>query len=291
MKSQSPIQVMKTIREMQEISEKFRYEGKKIAVVPTMGYLHKGHMSLIERASSLADIVITTIFVNPTQFGPNEDFTRYPRDFEHDKTVAQAAGSDIIFYPNTEEIYPTGFSSIVEVEGVSNILEGAFRPKHFRGVTTIVAKLLNITKPHITVFGQKDAQQAFLIQKMVRDLNFNIDIVLAPIVREADGLAMSSRNMYLNKVERKSASVLFRSLQYAAERIQQGERSIALLRKEMLAIIQSGAPTQIDYIAFINPATFSETEHFIQPEILVALAARFGTTRLIDNSLIPITSS
>jgi pantoate--beta-alanine ligase len=289
MKSELPFQILKTIREMQEVSEKFRCEGKKIAVVPTMGYLHNGHTSLIERASSLADIVITTIFVNPSQFGPNEDFTRYPRNFEHDKAVAHTAGSDIIFYPDAEEIYPTGFSSIVEVEGASNILEGAFRPKHFRGVIIVVAKLLNITKPHIAVFGQKDAQQAFLIRKIVRDLNFDVDIIIAPIVREADGLAMSSRNMYLNKIERKSALVLFRSLQHAAERIRQGERSIALLRKEMLNIIQSGAPTQIDYIAFINPTTFSETEHLNQPEILVALAVRFGTTRLIDNSLIPIT--
>ncbi len=289
MKSELPVQILKTIREMQEVSEKFRREGKRIAVVPTMGYLHNGHTSLIERASSLADIVITTIFVNPTQFGPNEDFTRYPRDFEHDKAVAHTAGSDIIFYPDAEEIYPTGFSSIVEVEGASNILEGVFRPNHFRGVTTVVAKLLNITKPHIAVFGQKDAQQVFLIRKMVRDFNFDVDIIIAPIVREADGLAMSSRNMYLNETERKSALVLFRSLQHVAERIQQGERSIALLRKEMLNIIQSGAPTQIDYIAFINPTTFSETEHLNQPEILVALAVRFGTTRLIDNSLIPIT--
>jgi pantoate--beta-alanine ligase len=289
MKSELPVQILKTIRKMQEVSEKFRCEGKKIAVVPTMGYLHNGHTSLIDRARSLADIVITTIFVNPTQFGPNEDFTCYPRDFEHDKAVAHTAGSDIIFYPDAGEIYPTGFSSTVEVEGASNILEGAFRPKHFWGVTTVVAKLLNITKPHIAVFGQKDAQQAYLIRKMVRDLNFDVDIIIAPIVREADGLAMSSRNIYLNKTERKSALVLFRSLQHAAERIQQGERSIALLRKEMLNIIQSGAPTQIDYIAFVNPTTFSETEHLNQPEILVALAVRFGTTRLIDNSLIPIT--
>jgi pantoate--beta-alanine ligase len=289
MKSELPVQILKTIREMQEVSEKSRCEGKKIAVVPTMGYLHNGHTSLIERASSLADIVITTIFVNPTQFGPNEDFTRYPRDFEHDKVVAHTAGSDIIFYPDVEEIYPKGFSSIVEVEGVSNILEGVFRPKHFRGVTTVVTKLLNITKPHIAVFGQKDAQQAFLIRKMVSDLSIDVDIIIAPIVREADGLAMSSRNMYLNETERKSALALFRSLQHAAERIRQGERSIALLRKEMLNIIQSGAPTQIDYIAFVNPTAFSETDHLNQPEILVALAVRFGTTRLIDNFLIPIT--
>jgi pantoate--beta-alanine ligase len=290
MKSDPSLKILRTIREMQEISEKFRYEEKKISVVPTMGSLHKGHASLIERAKSLADIVVTTIFVNPTQFGPNEDFTRYPRDFERDKAVAHTAGSDVIFSPDTDEIYPTGFSSIVEVEGVSNILEGAFRPNHFRGVTTIVTKLLNITKPHIAVFGQKDAQQAFLIRKMVKDLNFDIDIVLAPIFREADGLAMSLRNIYLNEIERKNALVIFRSLHHATERIQQGERSAALLRKQMLDILQTGSPTNIDYIAFVNPTTFSETEYLKSPEILVALAVRFGTTRLIDNSLIPIKS-
>lgn len=288
MKSELPVRILKTIREMQEVSEKFRRESEKIAVVPTMGYLHQGHTSLIERANSLSDVVITTIFVNPTQFGQNEDYTRYPRDFEHDKAVAHAAGSDIIFYPDAEEMYPKGFGSIVEVEEVSNILEGKFRPKHFRGVTTVVTKLLNITKPHIAIFGQKDAQQAFIIRKIIKDLNFDIDIVIAPIIREADGLAMSSRNIYLNETERKNAPVLFRSLQYAAKQIQQGERSVASLRKEMLNIIQSGAPTQIDYIAFINSATFSETECMDQPDILVALAVRFGSTRLIDNILIPI---
>lgn len=284
------LKILKTIQEMHEVSEKFRYEGKKIALVPTMGCLHKGHASLIERARSLADIVITTIFVNPTQFGPNEDFARYPRDFEHDKAVARTAGSDIIFSPNTDEIYPAGFSSLVEVEGVSNILEGAFRPKHFRGVTTIVAKLLNLTKPHAAIFGQKDAQQAFLIRKMVRDLNFDVDIILAPIVREPDGLAMSSRNIYLNEVERKNALVLFHSLQHAAERIQRGERSATLLRKEIRDILQSGSPTKIDYISFVDPASFSETDSFDSSEILIALAVRFGTTRLIDNFLVPIPS-
>jgi len=288
MKSDSSVRILKTIREIQKTSEKFRSEGKKIAVVPTMGYLHKGHTSLIERAGSLADIVITTIFVNPAQFGPNEDFTRYPRDFERDKTAAQAAGSGIIFYPDVEEMYPKGFDSFVEAGEASNILEGKFRPKHFRGVTTVVAKLLNITKPHIAIFGQKDAQQAFIIRKMIRDLNFDIDIVIAPIVRETDGLAMSSRNIYLNGTERKNALVLFRSLQYAQERIRQGERSIASIRKEMLNIIRSGAPAQIDYVAFIDPVNFSETENINQSEILIALAVRFGSTRLIDNILIPI---
>jgi pantoate--beta-alanine ligase len=288
MKSVYPVQVLKSIKEMQIFSEQARLEGKKIAVVPTMGYLHDGHKSLIECARSLADVVITTIFVNPTQFGPNEDFTRYPRDFEHDQVVASSAGTDIIFYPENAEMYPAGFNSFVEVEGVSNILEGAFRPKHFRGVTTVVTKLLNITKPHLAIFGQKDAQQAFLLRAMVKDLNFDIEIVVVPIVREADGLALSSRNVYLHDNERKNALVLIRSLRHVTERIRQGERSVPSLKKEMLDIIQSGSPTHIDYIAFVDPLTFSETENINTAEVLVALAVRFGSTRLIDNSLIPI---
>jgi pantoate--beta-alanine ligase len=284
-----PVQILQSIREMQKAAERFRKEGKKIAVVPTMGYLHNGHASLIERARSLSDIVITTIFVNPTQFGPQEDFQRYPRDFERDQIVAYNAGTDIIFSPEVGEMYPEGFNSFVEVEGVSSILEGMFRPKHFRGVTTVVTKLLHSTKPHIAVFGQKDAQQVFLIQKMIKDLDFDITIVLSPIIREADGLAMSSRNTYLNKTERENSLVLYRSLQHAKERIKEGDCSIAALRKEMFTIIQSGSPTKIDYIAFINPLNFVETEHLDMPNILVALAVWFGSTRLIDNILIPIT--
>lgn len=272
MKSPLSVQILKTIGEMQEASKRFHRERKKIALVPTMGYLHRGHASLIERARSLADIVITTIFVNPIQFGPNEDFTRYPRDFEHDRSIASEAGTDIIFYPDATEMYPNGFNCIVEVEAVSNVLEGAFRPKHFRGVTTVVTKLFNITKPHVAIFGQKDAQQAFIIRKMVKELNFDIDIVVAPIVREADGLAMSSRNVYLNEIERRNALALSRSLQYVAERIRQREHTVVLLREEMQSIIQSGSPTQIDYIAFVNPNTFAEIEHLEPPEILVLLA-------------------
>jgi pantoate--beta-alanine ligase len=289
MKSEQPLKIFKTVREMQDVCEHFRCKGKRIAVVPTMGSLHAGHTSLIERARSLADIVVTTIFVNPTQFGPTEDFSRYPRNFEQDHSIAQKAGTDIIFYPDVAEMYPAGFGTIVEVEGVSNILEGAIRPGHFRGVTTVVAKFLNITKPHRALFGQKDAQQAFIIRKMVKDLNLDVEIILAPIVRESDGLALSSRNVYLHKTERQNALVLFRSLQHVEKRILQGERSITVLRKEMVNLIESGAPKQIDYVAFVHPATFSETERLEPPEILVALAVRFGSTRLIDNFLIPIT--
>jgi len=273
---------------MQDVAERFRCEGKLIAVVPTMGYLHRGHASLIEIVRLQADVVITTVFVNPTQFAPNEDFKSYPRDLDHDKTIAEAAGTDVIFVPEVSEMYPQEFSSKVEVEGASKILEGAFRPTHYQGVTTVVAKLFQITKPHIAIFGQKDAQQAFIIRKMVKDLNFDIDIVIAPIVREEDGLALSSRNVYLNEIERKNALALYRSLQHAAEHIQIGSRDITELRREMEAIIKSGNPSQIDYIAFIDPETYEEVKIIKPPEVLVALAVRFGTTRLIDNMLVKL---
>lgn len=282
------IQIVKNIREMQDVAEWYRYEGKKLAVVPTMGYLHRGHASLIELARSRADVVITTIFVNPIQFAPNEDLNRYPRDFDHDKIIAAEAGTDIIFFPDEAEMYPQEFSSKIEVEGASKILEGAFRPEHFQGVTTVVAKLFHITKPHIAIFGQKDVQQSFIIKKMVEDLNFDIEIVIAPIIREEDGLALSSRNIYLNETERKKAVVLYNSLQHVADRIKAGAKNTIELHIEMEKIIKSGNPSQIDYIAFVNPKIFKEIERIDSPEILIALAVRFGATRLIDNMLIQI---
>ncbi len=273
---------------MQETAERFRRDGKTIAVVPTMGFLHRGHASLIERARSRTDVVITTIFVNPAQFAPNEDFNRYPRDFNRDTSIAANAGTDIIFYPDAADMYPKEFKSYVEVEGASRILEGAFRPILFRGVTTVVAKLFHITKPHIAVFGQKDAQQAFIIQKMVNDLNFDINIIIAPIVREDDGLALSSRNVYLHETERRNALVLYRSLQHAATRVQDGELNATAIRMEMENIIKSGNPSQIDYVAFVNPEIFAEVKIIEPPEVLAAVAVRFGTTRLIDNKRIQI---
>ena len=282
------IQIVKTIREMQDVSEKVRCEGKSIGVVPTMGYLHRGHTSLIELARSHADVVITTIFVSPTQFAPDEDFNRYPRDFEHDKVIATQAGTDYIFFPDVPEMYPPTFDSKVVVENASKILEGAFRPAHFQGVTTVVTKLFHITKPHYAFFGQKDAQQAFLIQKIVKDLNFDITIVVAPIVREEDGLALSSRNVYLTETERKNAPFLYRSLQHAAHRIHSGKKEVANLRAEMEDMIMRGNPSQIDYIAFINPEQFEEIELIESPEVIVALAVRFGRTRLIDNIRIQV---
>ncbi len=273
---------------MQNVAERFRREGKNIAVVPTMGYLHRGHESLIELARSRADIVVTTIFVNPTQFAPNEDFNRYPRDIDHDKIIAEKAGSDLIFFPDVAEMYPIEFDSKVEVDKASTILEGTFRPTHFRGVTTVVAKLFHITKPHIAIFGQKDAQQAFIVQKMVKDLNFDIEVIIAPIVREIDGLALSSRNLYLSETERKNALVLYRSLLHATQSIQDGEKNVTDLRVEMEKIIKAGNPSQIDYISFVNPIKFEEVKIIESPEVLVALAVHFGKTRLIDNIRIQV---
>lgn len=282
------MQIVNTIREMQRLAESFRTQRKKIGVVPTMGYLHAGHVSLIKTARELSDVVITTIFVNPTQFGPGEDFERYPRDFERDQKLASEAGADILFCPQRDEMYTPGFATYVEVEDVSKILEGKFRPTHFRGVTTIVAKLLNITKPHIAVFGQKDAQQAFLIRKMAADLNFDVSIITAPIIREPDGLALSSRNVYLDPDERQRATALYKSLKRAELLISQGERSADKLHNEIKKILIDANPTQVDYIAFVNPDSFKEVGTLTPPVALVALAVRFGSTRLIDNMIMKI---
>lgn len=282
------MEVISSLRVVQERADRLRREGKRIGVVPTMGYLHEGHLSLIKLAKQQSDVVITTIFVNPTQFGPEEDFERYPRDLERDRNLAQEAGTDILFTPEAKAMYPEGYRTYVEVTEVSSILEGKIRPTHFRGVTTVVAKLLNLTKPHVAVFGQKDAQQAFIIRQMVRDLNIDTQIAVAPIVREADGLAMSSRNVYLSPQQRKNALSLYRSLQYAKAAIEAGERSVSALRKGMEDLLRKSEPTRIDYIAFLKPETFQEVELLKPPSVLIALAVRFGSTRLLDNILIDI---
>lgn len=276
------------VAEMQAKAESYRKEGKRIGLVPTMGSLHEGHVSLIQAARARSDVVIVTIFVNPTQFGPGEDYERYPRDAVRDQGVAEQAGADVLFMPQVGEIYPSGFATFVEVEDVSSVLEGRFRPNHFRGVTTIVAKLFAITKPHVAVFGQKDAQQAFLIRKMAEELNFDVSIIVAPIVREADGLALSSRNVYLNANERTRATSLHRSLRYAESLVMSGERSAGKVCAGMSRILSEARPSQIDYIAALSPESFSEIATFEPPSALIAIAVRFGSTRLIDNIVIPI---
>lgn len=282
---------MNTIAVIQEIRDYLQSvrEGNSVGFVPTMGYLHEGHLSLIRKAKSECDVVVVSIFVNPTQFAPNEDFSRYPRDLERDAALAQSVGCDVLFVPSVEEMYPPDFSSAVVVEHLSSVLEGKFRPTHFKGVTTVVLKLLNIVQPDVAYFGQKDAQQAIIIKRMVTDLNVPVRIDVVPTVREADGLAMSSRNIYLNGEERKKAVVLYQSLKLAQTMIHTGERNCANILSAMQRLIQSQHPTQIDYIDIVDAKTLkSKTELHDNDTVLIPLAVRFGTTRLIDNIMITV---
>jgi len=274
---------------MLKTSDALRKAGKRIAVVPTMGFLHEGHLSLIRIARQHADVAITTIFVNPTQFAPTEDFTKYPRDLDRDKRLAQSAGTDILFVPDEQEMYPRQYRTFVDVEKTTEVLEGKFRPTHFRGVATVVAKLFNITKPHLAVFGQKDAQQAVVIGQMVKDLNVDIEVVIAPIVREPDGLAMSSRNVYLSPTEREDAVVLSQSLRQAERLIAGGERSCATVVSEMKKMISAKQSAVIDYISIAESTTLEESSLLKKDNrVLVSLAVRIGRTRLIDNTIVTI---
>jgi pantoate--beta-alanine ligase len=254
--------------------------------VPTMGYLHEGHLSLVRRARAENDRVAVSIFVNPTQFGPHEDYTRYPRDLERDLRLLEPLGVDLVFVPSVEEMYPPGFQTWVIVEEVSRPLEGASRPGHFRGVATVVAKLFNILQPDRAYFGQKDAQQTVVIWRMVQDLNIPVEIVICPTVREPDGLAMSSRNTYLNPEERRAATVLFRALQAAKARYEAGERDAERLREAMREVIRAEPLARIDYVSVAHPETLQELERVEGPALL-SLAVYIGTTRLIDNLMLP----
>jgi pantoate--beta-alanine ligase len=283
---------MKTIsdiREMQFASEQLRLEGKRIGVVPTMGFLHEGHVSLMRQIRTNVDAVIATIFVNPTQFGPSEDFEKYPRDLERDSRVAAEAGVDILFTPDAAAMYPAGYATYVSVEGLAGVLEGKSRPTHFRGVTTIVAKLFNVTKPHVAIFGQKDAQQAVILQRMAKDLNIDVEIIVAPIVREPDGLALSSRNVYLSPAERKDALVLSRSVKHAEELIRTGERRASRIIDEMQRIVGSAPSAKLDYVSVNDPVSLAELAFLSDgSRVLVSMAVRLGATRLIDNTLVHI---
>jgi pantoate--beta-alanine ligase len=278
---------MKTINsivEMQRLADELRAGGKRIGLVPTMGYLHEGHMCLIDEAKKRSDVVVMSIYVNPTQFAQGEDLSTYPRDLARDERMAEARGVDAVFAPSDKEMYPEEHLAFVEVEKASRILEGEFRPTHFRGVATVVAKLFNIVKPHTAVFGQKDAQQAFIINKMVKDLNFDVRMVIAPIVREPDGLALSSRNVYLSETERREATVLYGSLKLAESMAGSGEKDLARIGSEMLKLITMESKGRIDYISFVNPETFERIEEAGSlHRILALIAVRFGKTRLIDN--------
>jgi len=253
-----------------------------VGLVPTMGYLHEGHLSLVDAARRENPTVVATIFVNPTQFGPQEDFKRYPRDETRDLKLLETAGTDVIFIPDPAEMYPPGYDSWVDIGGITARLEGAARPGHFRGVATVCAKLFNITRPDVAYFGQKDAQQVAVIKKMIAELNMNFSISIQPTVRETDGLAQSSRNSYLSAAERRAAPVLYRALSLARERWQTGETDANKLRQLITKTIGEEAGTKIDYISIADNATLEELTTVKSPA-LVSLAVRFGGTRLIDN--------
>jgi pantoate--beta-alanine ligase len=276
------MKIISSIREMQVFSESARNSGQKISFVPTMGYFHDGHLSLMREGRQRADCLAISIYVNPTQFGPSEDFEKYPRDFEKDKGLADDAGVDVIFYPEDKEMYPEHYQTYVNVENVTQNLCGMSRPGHFRGVTTVCAKLFNIVKPHYAIFGEKDFQQLVAIKRMVLDLNMDLDIIGMAIVREPDGLAMSSRNVYLKTDERETALSLSRSLKIAKEMYDRGERDVAAILAQVRKYIERHPHTNIDYAKICDTTTLKDIGH-IEGESVLALAVKINKTRLIDN--------
>lgn len=276
------MKICNTIAAMRAASRSQRNAGKRLGLVPTMGALHEGHLSLMRAARSQCDLVAASLFVNPLQFGPGEDLAKYPRDFEGDRALLEKVGVDFLFAPGVEEMYPAGAVTYVTVEGLSDKLDGQSRPGHFRGVTTVVAKLFHIVEPDVAFFGQKDAAQVAIIQHMVRDLNFPVQIVVCPIIREADGLAMSSRNAYLDSQQRKSAAVLYRSLMRVQEQFDQGERRGAKLIEAGKQVFTEEPSVRLDYLEIVDPDTLDQVDG-VSHTALVALAAFVGKTRLIDN--------
>ena len=276
------MQVVETIAGMRRVRKQLE---EPVGFVATMGFFHEGHLSLVRKARAENPSVVVSIFVNPAQFGPTEDFDAYPSDLSRDLSLLEKEGVDVVFAPSVEEMYPPGFSSWIDVEGVTERLEGASRPGHFRGVATVVNKLFNVIQPNVSYFGQKDAQQALVIRKMVRELNMDIEIVTLPTVRESDGLAISSRNIGLNPEERKVAPVLHRALCLARELWGKGEKDAESIRKQMRELIQKEPLTEIDYVSIADPETLEEMEEVRAPA-LVSLAVKTGKTRLIDNVVV-----
>ncbi len=270
------------IEEARSVSRSARAAGKRLGLVPTMGALHAGHLSLVSAAKAQCSFVAVSIFVNPLQFGPTEDFTKYPRSLDRDRELLEREGVDLIFAPSVEEMYPTTAITYVKVEGLSERLDGKSRPGHFRGVTTVVAKLFHTIEPDLAFFGQKDAAQLAIIRRMVRDLNMPVEIVASPIIREPDGLAMSSRNAYLAAEQRRQALVLHRSLVEVEAEFSRGERRAASLVEAGKHVLRSEAAVRLDYLEVVNPETLEAIER-VDDQALVALAAYVGTTRLIDN--------
>ena len=278
--------IIETVKELREYLAGQRAAGKTVGFVPTMGFLHEGHLSLIREAKAENDVVVVSDFVNPTQFGPNEDFESYPRNIEQDTELALSAGADVIFYPSVSEMYPPGSSTYVEVEGnITRVLCGASRPTHFRGVTTVVNKLFNIVEPNKAYFGQKDAQQVAVLTKMVKDLHMDIELIICPIVREPDGLAMSSRNTYLSAEERKQAVILNQALKKAKNAFANGEKDVVKLTEIITDKINEMPLAVIDYVSILDFPSLKPIIT-IEKDALAAVAVKFGKTRLIDNEIL-----
>jgi len=273
------------IKEMQRVSEGARRAGKTIAFVPTMGYLHEGHLSLLKEGRKRGDLLVMSIFVNPTQFGPGEDYEAYPRDMERDIKMVEDVGVDIVFSPDASVMYPQGFQTYVVVEELTKGLCGAFRPGHFRGVATIVLKLFNIVRPSIAIFGEKDFQQLVMVRRMVEDLNMDIEIIGMPTVREGDGLAMSSRNSYLNPAERKAAQAIYKALLKGREAFGVGIKDSETILKEVRKVIEGEPLVMIDYIKLCNLDTLEDID-MVEGKALLAIAVRIGKARLIDNLIL-----
>lgn len=279
------MKICRTIREMRACVEGYRRAGMRVGFVPTMGYLHEGHLSLVRAARARSDRVVVSVFVNPTQFAPGEDYAAYPRDFQRDEGLCAAEGVDAVFYPEAAEMYPSDCCVYVDETRLTRGLCGAVRPGHFRGVVTVVAKLFNIVTPDVAVFGQKDIQQARVIEKLVEDLNFPLEMVIAPTQREPSGLAMSSRNVYLAAGERERAASLYQALQRAEEDVRNGATDAAAVIASMRMIVESSRPTAVDYIEIVDYATLAGVSA-IQGKCVAALAVRYGRTRLIDNAIL-----
>ena len=278
--------IIETVKELREYLAGQRAAGKTVGFVPTMGFLHEGHLSLIREAKAENDVVVVSDFVNPTQFGPNEDFESYPRNIERDTELALSAGADVIFYPSVSEMYPPESSTYVEVEGnITRVLCGASRPTHFRGVTTVVNKLFNIVEPDKAYFGQKDAQQVAVLTKMVKDLHMDIELIICPIVREPDGLAMSSRNTYLSAEERKQAVILNQALKKAKNAFANGEKDVVKLTEIITDKINEMPLAVIDYVSILDFPSLKPIIT-IEKDALAAVAVKFGKTRLIDNEIL-----
>lgn len=279
--------IIKTIKEIKNIIKDNKKQGNTVGFVPTMGFLHEGHLSLIKSAKKENDLVVVSIFVNPTQFGIGEDFEAYPRDLDRDAKLSESAGADVIFCPTISEMYPESYQTYVEVNEITNKLCGKSRPTHFKGVTTVVNKLFNIVEPHSAYFGQKDAQQVAVIQKMVKDLNMNIEVIPCPIIREADGLAMSSRNIFLNPEQRGAALILSKSLFFAKDKINKGCIDAVEIKEALTKMINNEPLAAIDYIEIVDALSLSDITA-IKGKVLIALAVRIGKTRLIDNILVEV---